>query len=77
MQALLADKNLGIMAMDRNDYIKAMDDQLLLDRKIYEIISKEKAKEYLIEFTSAFLEFILHKGNGIDDKELTHIGRSL
>ena len=73
----MADKKLGPMAMNRNDYAKAMDDQLLSDRKNYEIISKEEAKEYLIEFTSAFLEFILHKGNGIDDKELTHIGRSL
>ena len=63
--------------MSRDDYVKAMADQHLSDRNTCEIIPKEEDQEYLVEDTSAFLEFVSQKGNDIDDKELTYIARSL
>ena len=44
---LLSDKNLGPMVVNRDDYFKAMMDQHLSNRSTYEIITKDKAEEFL------------------------------
>ena len=55
LQVSLADKNLGSMVVNMDDYVKAtMADHHLSDRKTKEIISKEEAQYYLVEDDSAF-----------------------
>ena len=63
-------QNLGPMVVSWDDYVKSMVDQHLLDRKPYEIFSKEEAQEYLIEGTSTFLEFISQNVNSVYDINL-------
>ena len=51
---LLAGKTLVTMVEIKDYHAKAMADKHLVDRKTFEIVSKEKAQSCLVENTSAF-----------------------
>ena len=77
LMILLSDKNLGPMAVNRDDHIKTMMDQRLSNRSTYEIVTKDEAKDCLAAVSSAFVDYVSLKENKIDDNDLKHVVRHL
>ena len=74
---LLSNKNLGLMVMNRDDYVKAMMEQHLSNRGTHEIITKEEATEHLLEASNAFVRYISQAENSISSNDMKHVTRCL
>ena len=77
LMILLSDKNLGPMVVHREDYVKAMMEQHLSNKKTCEIITKDEARAYLEVASRAFIDYVSMKDNRIDCNDLTCIKRCL
>ena len=77
LMILLSDKNLGPMVVSIDDYAKAMLNPHLSNMSAYEIITKEEDEEFLLEASSAFIDYVSLKGNSIDTNDMKHIMRCL
>ena len=74
---MLKDKNLGLIEVSRDNYVKDLVNQFFSDRKIYDIASKEEAQEHFVEVANAFLKFVSSKSDSIGIKDLTYTQISL
>ena len=75
LMSLSLDKNLGIMIVNRDDYVKDIMDQHLSNRGTYGIITKEEATECLLEARNAFIKHISKSGNNTDSDGVKHVTR--